>query len=165
MLTFNDLESILKSEYEDLEVEFVKKEAAMLSHQQRQAHKNDVRNRAKGKFKKHYIIRESMIKTLPADIRKAYDISFKPLTKDYFERRKTWFYLKGKKYLGDQYAMHDYPKDMLQRITNIPLYSEDYLNWLIRYNDTGEMVIRAGLRQPESRLGLGVFKLKEDQHE
>jgi hypothetical protein len=49
---------------------------------------------------------------------------------------------------------------MLQRITNIPLWSGDYRRWLVRYNESGEMVIRAGLRQPESRLGLGVFKPK-----
>ena len=160
MLTFSDIESMLAEEYEKLEVDFVTKESAMLSYQQEQARKSDVKSRAKGKYKKHYIIRESVIAKLPADVRKAYDISFKPLTKDYFERRTTWFYLKGKKYLGDQYAMSDYPKDMLQRITNIPLYSSDYLRWLVRYNDAGELVIRAGLRQPESRLGLGVFKPK-----
>jgi len=49
---------------------------------------------------------------------------------------------------------------MIRRITNIPLFSADYLNWLIRYNDSGEMTVRAGIRQPESRLGLGVFKPK-----
>lgn len=160
MLTFNDIESILQAEYEKLEADFVKKEFAMLTYQQEQAQKNELKQRAKGKLKKHYIIRESVIAKLPADIRKDYDISFKPLTKEYFERRTTFFYLKNKKYLGDQYAMSDYPKDMLQRITNIPLWSSDYLRWLVRYNDAGEMVIRAGLRQPESRLGLGVFKLK-----
>ena len=160
MLTFNQAEQMLVKEYEKLEADFYKKEAGMLSYQQEQAHKGDVRNRSKGKYKKHYIIRESDIKKLPADVRKAYDVSFKPLTKDYFERRTTWFYLKGKKYIGDQYAMHEYPKDMLKRITNIPLYSTEYLNWLIRYNEAGEMVVRAGLRQPESRVGLGVFKLK-----
>jgi len=160
MLTFYDIERILATEYEKLEAEFVKKEAGMLSYQQEQAHKGDVRNRAKGKYKKHYIIRESDIAKLPADVRKEYDVSFKPLTKEYFERRTTFFYLKGKKYLGDQYALSDYPKDMLRRITNIPLYTTDYLNWLIRYNDAGEMTVRAGMRQPESRLGLGVFKLK-----
>ena len=160
MLTFNDIESILEAEYEKLEADFVKKEFAMLTYQQEQAQKNELKQRAKGKLKKHYIIRESVIAKLPADIRKDYDISFKPLTKEYFERRTTFFYLKNKKYLGDQYAMSDYPKDMLQRITNIPLWSSDYLRWLVRYNDAGEMVIRAGLRQPESRLGLGVFKQK-----
>ena len=160
MLTFNDIESILEAEYEKLEADFVKKEFAMLTYQQEQAQKNELKQRAKGKLKKHYIIRESVIAKLPADIRKDYNISFKPLTKEYFERRTTFFYLKNKKYLGDQYAMSDYPKDMLQRITNIPLWSSDYLRWLVRYNDAGEMVIRAGLRQPESRLGLGVFKLK-----
>jgi hypothetical protein len=160
MLTFDEIERMLAAEYEKLETEFVKKEAGMLTYQQEQTHKSDVRNRSKGKYKKHYIIRESDIKKLPADVRRAYDVTFKPVTKDYFERRTTWFYLKGKKYLGDQYAMSDYPKDMLQRITNIPLYSTDYLRWLVRYNDVGEMTVRAGMRQPESRLGLGVFKPK-----
>lgn len=160
MLTFDQIEHMLTTEYEKLEAEFTKKEASMLSYQQEQAHKSDARNRSKGKYKKHYIIRESDIKKLPADVRKAYDVTFKPLTKEYFERRTTFFYLKGKKYIGDQYALSDYPKDMLRRITNIPLYTTDYLNWLIRYNDAGEMVVRAGMRQPESRLGLGVFKPK-----
>ncbi len=132
----------------------------MLSYQQEQLRKGDVRNRAKGNYKKHYIMRESDINKLPADVRKAYDVVFKPLTKEYFERRTTFFYLKGKKYIGDQYALSDYPKDMLRRITNIPLFSTDYLNWLIRYNDAGEMTVRAGMRQPESRIGLGVFKPK-----
>lgn len=158
MLTFDQIERMLAAEYEKLEAEFVKKEASMLSYQQEQAYKNDLRRRSKGAYKKHYIIRESDIKKLPADVRKAYDITFKPLTKEYFERRTTFFYLKNKKYLGDQYALSDYPKDMLKRITNITLFSTDYLNWLIRYNDDGEMSIRAGLRQPESRIGLGVFK-------
>ena len=160
MLTFDSIEHILAIEYEKLEAEFVKKEAAMLSYQQEQAYKSDLKNRAKGKLKKHYIIRESDIKKLPADIRKTYDVTVKPLTKDYFERRSTWFYLKGKKYLGDQYALNSYPKDMLRRITNIPVWSSDYFNWLIHYNEQGEMTVRAGLRQPESRLVLGVFKPK-----
>jgi hypothetical protein len=160
MLTLNEAERILATEYEKLEAEFTKKEADMLSYQQKKSYNSDKRNRNRGKFKKHYIIRESDIKKLPADVRRAYDVTFKPLTKEYFERRTTFFYLKGKKYLGDQYALSDYPKDMLRRITNIPLYSTDYLNWLIRYNDVGEMTVRAGMRQPESRLGLGVFKPK-----
>jgi hypothetical protein len=160
MLTFNDIESMLEEEYEKLEADFIKREVAMLTYQQQEAHKRELRQRAKKKLKKHYIIRESAIKKLPSDIRKDYDISFKPLTKEYFERRTTFFYVKNKKYLGDQYAMSDYPKDMLQRITNIPLWSTDYLKWLIRYNDAGEMTVRAGIRQPESRLVLGVFKPK-----
>lgn len=160
MLTFDEIEHMLAAEYEKLELEFVKKEAGMLSYQQEQAHKSDQRNRSRGKYKKHYIIRESDIKKLPADVRNNYDVTFKPLSKEYFERRTTFFYLKGKKYIGDQYALSDYPKDMLQRITNIPLYTTDYLRWLIRYNDAGEMTVRAGMRQPESRLGLGVFKPK-----
>lgn len=149
---------MLTTEYDKLENDFYNKEASMLSYQQEQVRKGEAAARRKGKYKKHYIMRESDIKKLPADVRKAYDVSFKPVTKEYFERRTTFFYIKGKKYIGDQYALSDYPKDMLRRITNIPLYSTDYLNWLIRYNEAGEMVVRAGMRQPESRLGLGVFK-------
>jgi len=160
MLTFSETNRILATEYEKLEADFHKKEADMLSYQQNQAHKGDVRNRARGKYKKHYIMRESDIKKLPASVRKDYDVTFKPLNKAYFEKRTTFFYIKGKKYIGDQYALSDYPKDMLRRITNIPLFSTDYLNWLIRYNDAGEMVVRAGMRQPESRLGLARFKPK-----
>jgi len=55
----------------------------MLSYQQEQLRKGDVRNRAKGNYKKHYIMRESDINKLPADVRKAYDVVFKPLTKEY----------------------------------------------------------------------------------
>lgn len=158
MWTFNAIEDKLAEQYQRLEANFYKEEVNMLTQQQQQAYRNDLKNRAKGKFKKHYLIRESDIKKISGDIRKKYDISFKPLTKEYFDRRSTFFYLKNKKYLGDQYALSDYPKDMIKRISNITLWSTDYLNWLIRYNDDGEMSIRAGLRQPESRIGLGVFK-------
>jgi hypothetical protein len=157
---FETIETILATEYEKLEADFFKKEATMFTYQQEQAYKNDLKNRAKGVFKKHYIMRESDIKKMPLDMRKKYEFTFKPLTKDYFDRRSTWFYLKGKKYLGDQYALSIYPKDMLRRITNIPLWSIDYINWLICYDESGEMTIRAGLRQPVSRLGLAVFKPK-----
>jgi hypothetical protein len=160
MTAFDAIENILATEYEKLEADFFKREAIMLTHQQEQMHRNDLKNRAKGIFKKHYIIRESDIKKLPTAMRKSYNITFQPLTKEYFNRRSTWFYLKGKKYLGDQYALNDYPKDMLRRITNIPIWSPEYTNWLVHYNEEGEMTIRAGLRQPESRLGLGIFKLK-----
>lgn len=157
---FRDIDSTLQTEYEALEQSFLKREEQMLSKMQQKLYRESVRGTKQMKYKKHYIIRESDIKKLPAAVRKQYDVRFKPLTRDYFERRTTWFYLKGKKYLGDQYAMYEYPKDMLMRITNIPLFTTDYLNWLIKYDDNDELVIRAGLRQPESRLGLGVFKEK-----
>lgn len=157
---FRDIDSTLQTEYEALEQSFLKREEQMLSKMQQKLYRESVRGTKQMKYKKHYIMRESDIKKLPAAVRKQYDVRFKPLTRDYFERRTTWFYLKGKKYLGDQYAMYEYPKDMLMRITNIPLFTTDYLNWLIKYDDNDELVIRAGLRQPESRLGLGVFKEK-----
>lgn len=157
---FRDLESRLQEEFEAIDLSLYKKEEQMLAKLQYQVHTEGKKGVRQMKYKKHYIMRESDIKKLPVTVRKHYDVSFKPLTRDYFERRTTWFYLKGKKYLGDQYAMYEYPKDMLKRITNIPLFTTDYLNWLVKYNDADELTIRAGLRQPESRLGLGVFKPK-----
>lgn len=159
---FRDIESTLQTEYEALEQSLFKREEQMLAKMQQKLYRESVKGTKQMKYKKHYIMRESDIRKLPISVRKQYDVSFKPLTRDYFERRTTWFYLKGKKYLGDQYAMYEYPKDMLKRITNIPLFTTDYLNWLVKYNEAGELTIRAGLRQPESRLGLGVFKEKEN---
>lgn len=159
---FRDIESTLQTEYEALEQSLFKREEQMLAKMQQKLYRESVKGTKQMKYKKHYIMRESDIRKLPVSVRKQYDVSFKPLTRDYFERRTTWFYLKGKKYLGDQYAMYEYPKDMLKRITNIPLFTTDYLNWLVKYNEAGELTIRAGLRQPESRLGLGVFKEKEN---
>jgi len=160
MLTYDKIEEQLRDEYESLELAMFKKEQQLLARLQNKMYQHGKDGRTRMKYKKHYIMRESDIRKLPVSVRKAYDVTFKPLTRDYFERRTTWFYLKGKKYLGDQYAMHEYPKDMLKRITNIPLFTTDYLNWLVKYNENDELVIRAGLRQPESRLGLGVFKEK-----
>ena len=157
---FRELEELLQTEYEALDLAIFRKEEQVLAKLQNQTYQAGQKGRRQMKYKKHYIMRESDIKKLPVSVRKRYDVTFKPLTRDYFERRTTWFYLKGKKYLGDQYAMHEYPKDMLRRITNIPLFTTDYLNWLVKYNKEDELVIRAGLRQPESRLGLGVFKEK-----
>jgi hypothetical protein len=162
MLTYNRIEDKLRDQYESLELALLKKEEQILQKLQNEMYQNGQKGRRAMKYKKHYIMRESDIRKLPVSVRKNYDVSFKPLTRDYFERRTTWFYLKGKKYLGDQYAMYEYPKDMLRRITNIPLFTTDYLNWLVKYNDNEELVIRAGLRQPESRLGLGVFKEKQN---
>jgi hypothetical protein len=161
MKTYQKIEEVLRENFEDLEVSLIKKEQDLWHKLAAQTYQEGVKGRNQMKYKKHYIMRESDIKKLPAGVKQTYDVSFKPLTRDYFERRTTWFYLKGKKYLGDQYAMHEYPKDMLRRITNIPLFNKDYLNWLIKYNENDELVIRAGLRRPESRLGLGVFKEKK----
>lgn len=161
MKTFNQLEVVLEDEYIKLELELIQKELKMLKAQQQDAYRRDLRKRHKGEFKKHYLIRESDISKITGEVRKKYSITFKPLTQEYFERRSTFFYLKGKKYLGDQYALNPYPRDMICRISNIILWDTGYLNWLIRYNDDGELAIRAGLRMRESRLGLGVFKEKQ----
>lgn len=109
-------------------------------------------------IKKRQIIREKDYLRLTKDITDRYDIKFTPFTKSYFEKRATLFYMKNKKYLGDQYSHYDYPKEMIGKLTGMHVWDCKYMGWLIRYNDQGEMVIRAGIRHPESRLGLAIFK-------
>lgn len=111
-------------------------------------------------IKKRQIIRESEYKTLPKRITEQYNITFTPFTKTYFERRAAFFYLKGKKYLGDQYSHHEYPKEMLSKLTGVHMWDRRYRGWLIKYNQEGEMTIKASLRQPESRVGLAIFRKK-----
>ena len=113
-------------------------------------------------IKKRQIIRESDYKTLGREITDTYAVTFKPLDKSYFSRRAKVFYLKGKKYLGDQYSHYEYPKEMFKRLTGIHLWDRRYNDWLIRYNENEELVIKAGLRFPESRLGLAVFRKKSN---
>jgi hypothetical protein len=105
--------------------------------------------------KRREIIRELEIAKFPKRTRDQYEsIIFTPLTRGYFEKRITYFALKGKSYLADQYALYEYPNFMLQRFTQLKLHDRRYPHWLIKYNEHDELVIRAGLRQPESRLGL-----------
>lgn len=110
--------------------------------------------------KKRQLMRESDFLKLPKTITNKYDVSFKPFTRDYFERRTTWFYLKGKKYIGDQFALYEYPKELLVRMTGVHWHNHNQKQWLYKYNESGELVVRAGLRQPESRFGLATFRKK-----
>jgi hypothetical protein len=104
--------------------------------------------------KKRVIIREDDILKFKRKYFKQYQrIEFTPFTKSFFERRVTYFALKGKSYLADQFAHYEYPNNMLGRFTSFKLFDRRYPNWLVKYNEQGEMVIRAGLRQPESRVG------------
>jgi hypothetical protein len=111
--------------------------------------------------KRRQIIREIDFNKLPkTDVAKYESVTFTPLTKAWFEKRATFFYLKNKKYLADQFALNDYPDSMLRRFTSFDFYKDEYKYWLLKYNTEGELVIRAGLRQPESRLGFVTFKEK-----
>jgi len=104
--------------------------------------------------KRRIIIREMDMDKLPKRFIQSYErVSFTPLTRDYFERRSTYFALKGKQYLADQYAHFEYPANMLGRLTSFKLHNRQYSEWLVKYNEVGEMVIRSGIRQPESRMG------------
>jgi hypothetical protein len=115
------------------------------------------------KFKKRVIIRESDFNKLPKHVLSKYQsATFTPFTRDYFERRVTYYSMKGKAYLVRQYLHYDYPEGLLKRMTGIQFYSRDYLNWLCKYDSQGQLMIRAGLRQPESRLGFVTFKEKDE---
>lgn len=105
--------------------------------------------------KRRIIIREyDYNKELKALEKKYESVSFTPLKKEYFERRATYFALKGKQYLADQYSYHEYPNSMLSRFTNLNLYNRSYPGWLVKFDADDYLTIRAGLRQPESKLGL-----------
>jgi hypothetical protein len=126
----------------------------------RQRYAQEKRKRLNNDQKKRQLMRESDFLKLPKTITEKYDVSFKPFTRDYFERRTTWFYLKGKKYIGDQFALYEYPKDLLKRMTGVHWHNINQQTWLYKYNEAGELVVRAGMRQPESRFGLATFRKK-----
>ena len=104
--------------------------------------------------KRRLIIRELDFVKEQKKFTKCYQtVTFVPFTQAYFEKRVTYFALKGKNYLADQYAHYEYPAVMLRKFTQFKLHESRYPHWLVRYNTQGEMVIRAGIRQPESRIG------------
>lgn len=104
--------------------------------------------------KRRLIIRESDFDKLQKQFAKqCQQVTFTPFTKGYFEKRVTYYALKGKAYLADQFAHYEYPANMLGRLTGFKLHNRQYPSWLVKYNSNDEMTIKAGLRQPESRLG------------
>ena len=117
--------------------------------------------RLNDKQKKRQLMRESDYLKLPKIVLQYYTVTFKPFTRDYFERRTTWFYLKGIKYVGDQYAHYEYPQHLLRRLTGVHWHNNGQRDYLYKYNEQGELVVRAGLRQPESRFGLATFREKK----
>lgn len=105
--------------------------------------------------KRRIIIREYDLEKCLKDLERQFEsVSFTPLKKEYFERRATYFALKGKQYIADQYSYYEYPNNMLGRITNLKLHNRNYSSWLVKFDADDYLTIRAGLRQPESKLGL-----------
>lgn len=114
------------------------------------------------KAKRRLIIRESDFQKMPkAQINKYASVTFTPLTREWFEKRVTYYSLKGKEYLVRQYRHYEYPESLLRRMTGVKFYDKSYQYWLVKYDDQGQLKIRAGLGQPESRLGFITFKVKE----
>ena len=122
--------------------------------------REEVRRRVNDKQKKRQLMRESDFLKLPKSLLERYDVSFKPFTRSYFEKRTTWFYLKGVNYVADQYALYEYPQHLLKRLTGVHWHNSTQQTYLYKYNEQGELVVRAGLRQPESRFGLATFREK-----
>lgn len=85
-------------------------------------------------------------------------ISFETITKDDLMKTANWLHLKGNKAKAALYRHYDYPGTFVARLDNNEVYSTSYRNWLIKYNDDGEMEIRASLGHKKSRLGWGVFE-------
>ena len=122
--------------------------------------REEVRRRVNDKQKKRQLMRESDFLKLPKSLLERYDVRFKPFTRSYFEKRTTWFYLKGVNYVADQYALYEYPQHLLKRLTGVHWHNSTQQAYLYKYNEQGELVVRAGLRQPESRFGLATFREK-----
>ena len=117
-------------------------------------------------MKRRVIIRETDFKKLPIWEKKKYDsITFEPITKEWLQRQVTWFSMKGNKNLANDYRHWQYPNEMIKRFYKTPLYDRRYKNWLVDYNEQGEMQIRAGINQPLSRVGIAVFRKEEVKEE
>lgn len=113
------------------------------------------------KTKRRLIIREYDLKKLPKSVTNRYDIKFTPFTRQYFEKRVTYYSLKGKGYLVKQYLHYEYPESLLKRMTGFKMHDRNYQYWLCKYDEEGQLKIRAGLGQPESRVGFVTLKEKE----
>ena len=125
-----------------------------------QQYNRNKRHREERAQPKRQLMRESDFLKLPKKVTDKYTVTWKPFTRDYFERRTTWYYLKGIKYVGDQYAHFEYPGHLLKRLTGVHWWNSNQQHWLYKYNEQGELVVRAGLRQPESKFGLATFRKK-----
>ena len=123
--------------------------------------RDKARRRLNDKQKKRQLMRESDFLKLPKSLLERYDVRFKPFTRSYFEKRTTWFYLKGVNYVADQYALYEYPQHLLKRLTGVHWHNRNQRDYLYKYNEAGELVVRAGLRQPECRFGLATFREKK----
>lgn len=104
--------------------------------------------------KRRIIIRELDFKLLrKGDLNKYENYQWQAFTRSFFERRISYYAMREKQaYISDQYALVDYPHQMLAKLTQFKLYDARYPRWLIRWQGD-DLLIRAGLRQPESHLG------------
>jgi hypothetical protein len=104
--------------------------------------------------KRRIIIRKSDFESLrKGDLKQYQSYQWQAFSRSFFERRIVYYSLREKQsYIADQYALVDYPNQMIAKLTQFKLYDRRYPQWLIRWKEEN-LLIRAGLRQPESQLG------------
>ncbi len=113
-------------------------------------------------MKKKLIIRESDFKRLPLWERRRFDrMTFVPITQAWLQKQVTFHTMKGNKKYADDFRHWQYPEQMLRRFHKVPMYDRRYKNWLVNYNEEGEMQVRAGINLRASRLGFGIFEKDE----
>lgn len=109
-----------------------------------------------------FIIRESDLKRMSHYERKKYTkIDFVPITQEWLQKQVSWWTLRGKKSEADAYRHWPYPSELIKRLPRTRLYDRRYKDWLVNYNEQGELQVRAGLNLPVSRLGFALAEVED----
>jgi hypothetical protein len=82
---------------------------------------------------------------------------FEPVEQEWFKKQMTFYLMKGDKVTASAFKHWPYPHELLAR-TGLPLHDKKYLHWLLRWDDEGHLRIRAGINQPESRMGWVIYE-------
>lgn len=106
---------------------------------------------------KECIIREYDWHTLPDWFTDKWNVEFFVITKDFLKSKYIWNKLQGNKDIASDYALYDYPERFISQLSHIPLWVSYYKHWFTRYNETGELVVRTALHNPDSVFGLSTF--------
>lgn len=114
-------------------------------------------------IKRKFIIRETDYQRYFVKDPSWHRKSWEPITVTWLQKQANWFTLKNNKKFSDLFRHWPYPHEILRRLGHKMLYKSEYINWLVNYNDQGEMQVRAGINQPLSRLGWA--KLEADEEE
>lgn len=88
-------------------------------------------------------------------------VTFIPITKDSLEKDYIIYLLTKKENekisFQDPFRPTEYPLSYLRHMQN-KLYDKEYINWKVRYDEDGYIVIRYNDRTPETMLGWALFE-------